>query len=277
MPFLVVPAFCQRFLPFPGPAQHGVRTDKALAKLDLLQPVDLLMHVKDNMRPVRDVYAAVRLEAMFFKRLELLEEARDVDDTAAADDVDAVGVHEAGGQDVKVVGDAVGDDGVARIVTTLGAAADLRLVGENIGELALAFVAPLGAEDNRDGHVRIESARGEDGCSSRRGFNCPWDAGAGAARWVLRSSGLGRYRSLLSRRWLGHALKRFAPRAFTVAAGATRLWVSQLHSRGLGRPMASNFWIRHSRLATCGPVATAATATTIAICGLLCVCPAMTD
>jgi hypothetical protein len=30
----------------------------------------------------------------------------------------------------------------------------LRLVGEDVGELALAFVAPLGTEDNRDGHDR---------------------------------------------------------------------------------------------------------------------------
>jgi hypothetical protein len=124
---------------------------------------------------VRDVYAPVGLEAVLLERLELLEEARDVDDAAAADDVDAVGVDKTGGQDVEVVGDAVGDDGVAGVVTALGAAADLRLVGEDVGELALAFVAPLGAEDNRDGHVGGESARGEDGCSSRRGFNCPWD------------------------------------------------------------------------------------------------------
>jgi hypothetical protein len=128
--------------------------DEALAQLDLLQPIDLLVDIEDDMRAVRDVYAALGLEPMLLEGLELLEEARHVDDAAAANDVDAVGVDEARGQDVEVVGDAVGDNSVARVVTALGAAADLRLVGEDVGELALAFVAPLGTEDNRDGHDR---------------------------------------------------------------------------------------------------------------------------
>ena len=59
---------------------------------------------------------------------------------------------------MEVVRNTIGDDCVTGIVTALGAAADLRLMGEDVGELALAFVAPLGAEDNCDGHVR----RGEE-------------------------------------------------------------------------------------------------------------------
>jgi hypothetical protein len=80
-------------------------------------------------------------------------------DTAAADDVYAVGVDETGGQDMEVVRDTVGDDCVTGIVTALGTAADLRFVCEDVGELALAFVAPLGAEDNCDGHVRQDEGR----------------------------------------------------------------------------------------------------------------------
>jgi hypothetical protein len=156
-----------------------VRTNEALAELYLLEAIDLLVHVEHDMRAVGDVDAALGLEPMLLQRLELLEEARHVDDAAAADDVDAVGVDEARGQDVEVVRDAVGDNGVARVVTALGTAADLRFVCEDVGELALAFVAPLGAEDNSDGHVRRDEGR--DGSSGGRGFNCPWDVGAGIA------------------------------------------------------------------------------------------------
>lgn len=130
-------------------------TDEATAQLHLLEPVHQLMHVKHDMGAVGDEDPALGLQAMFLQRLELLEEARHVHDTATADDIDAVGVHQPARQDVEVVGDAVRDDGVARVVAALGAAADLRFVGEDVGQLALAFVAPLGAEHNRDGHDAV--------------------------------------------------------------------------------------------------------------------------
>jgi hypothetical protein len=142
---------------------HGVGTNESLAELHLLEAVDLLMDVKDDMRPVGNVYAALGAETMLLQRLEFLEEARHVHNTAATNDVYAVWIDEARGEDMEVVCDAVGDDGVAGIVTTLRAAADLRFVGEDVGELALAFVAPLGAEDNSDGHVRRGGGRGRAG------------------------------------------------------------------------------------------------------------------
>jgi hypothetical protein len=80
-------------------------------------------------------------------------------DTATTDDVYAVGVDETGGQDMEVVRDTIGDDCVTGVVTALGAAADLRFVCEDVGELALAFVTPLGAEDNSNRHVRQDEGR----------------------------------------------------------------------------------------------------------------------
>lgn len=46
-----------------------------------------------------------------------------MDDAAAADEVDAIGVQETRREDVEVVGDAVRDDCVSRIVSTLCTAA----------------------------------------------------------------------------------------------------------------------------------------------------------
>lgn len=111
------------------------------------------------MGAVRDEDAAIGVQAVLLERLELLEETRDVDDTATANDIDTAGVDEAAGQNVKVVGNAVGDNGVACVVTALGAAADLRLVGEDVGELALAFVTPLGAEDDGSPSQRVGNRR----------------------------------------------------------------------------------------------------------------------
>ena len=51
-------------------------------------------------------------------------------------------------QNVNVKGGAVLHDGVARIVTTLGSAAQLHALGQDIDNLALALVTPLRSEYN---------------------------------------------------------------------------------------------------------------------------------
>jgi hypothetical protein len=55
----------------------------------------------------------------------------------------------------------------------------LRFVGEDVGELALAFVAPLGAEDNGCGHREDEGRRERNGWGGRWVFKCPWRSGLG--------------------------------------------------------------------------------------------------
>lgn len=133
--------------------------DEGAGQLALLEPVDQLVHVEDDMGAVADVDAGVGGQALCVEGGELVEEAGHMHDAAAADEVDAGRVDEARGQDVEVVGDAVDDDGVAGVVAALGAAAQPGRVGEDVGELALAFVAPLGAEDDGDGHVRSRTTR----------------------------------------------------------------------------------------------------------------------
>ena len=48
---------------------------------------------------------------------------------------------------------AVDHDGVARVVTALVADDHVHLLGQEVGELALALVAPLGADDHGSGHA----------------------------------------------------------------------------------------------------------------------------
>jgi hypothetical protein len=151
MPFLVVPESKLSAL-LPG-FSCRVRTNVSSTKLNLLKTIHQLVNIEDDMRSVRNVYPVLGVEPVLIERLQFLEEAGHVDNAAAADNVDAAGVDEARGEDVKVVGDTIGDDGVSGVVTTLSAAAQLRFVGEDVGELALAFVAPLGAEDYCRRHV----------------------------------------------------------------------------------------------------------------------------
>jgi hypothetical protein len=149
MPFFVVPV---PKISSASLSSHSskILTYEAIAQLHFLQTIHHLVDVEYHMCPVRDEYPALGVQAMLLQRLEFLEEGRNVHNTPATDDVHARGVDEAGREDVEVVGDAVRDDGVSGIVAALGAAAQLGVVGEDIDELAFAFVAPLGAEYNGD-------------------------------------------------------------------------------------------------------------------------------
>ena len=53
-------------------------------------------------------------------------------------------------EDVLLVADA---DGVARVGATLVAGDDVGVLGEQVDDLSLSFVAPLGADDDLDGHA----------------------------------------------------------------------------------------------------------------------------
>ena len=74
-------------------------------------------------------------------------------DDAGANEIETSGVNEAGGENMKVVGDAIGDDRVAGVVTALAAGAQITGGAEDIDELAFAFIAPLSAKHD-GGHSR---------------------------------------------------------------------------------------------------------------------------
>ena len=94
------------------------RAQAAAAKLDFLQSVDESVQVEDDMGAVRYEDAVGSVKAVGLQSAELLEEGRDVHHAAGADQVDASWVDQARRQDVEVVGFAVGDDGVACVVSS---------------------------------------------------------------------------------------------------------------------------------------------------------------
>lgn len=129
------------------------RADEPVAQFHLLEPVNLLVKVKDDMSPVADKDAIRVVKAVLGQSLELVEEGRDVDHASAADQVDAGRVDKTGRQDVEIVRVSIGDDGVASIVTALGTAAELGAGAKDVDELAFALIAPLGAADDGGGHA----------------------------------------------------------------------------------------------------------------------------
>jgi hypothetical protein len=170
MPFLVVPIPNRQLLCFYKPS-YGHPTYEASSKFHFLESIHKLMDIEDYLRTVGYEYPSFRLEALLVQLLQFLEERRDMYHTSTTDDIYAARVHKTGREDMKVVGDTIRDDGVAGIIAALSATAELRIVGEDISKLSFAFVAPLGAEDDGDGHVPWRRRRGEQVESSRRSIS----------------------------------------------------------------------------------------------------------
>lgn len=106
---------------------------------------------------------AARRHTLLLERLDLGEEAREMDDGAVADQARARRVHEPGREQVEREGRApapghVRDDRVSGVVPARAARTDVERGGEDVDELALALVAPLRAE--HDGHWRGASVVG---------------------------------------------------------------------------------------------------------------------
>lgn len=105
------------------------------------------MQIKDHLSAVaQEETLAHTLQALLFQVVQLLEEGRHMYHDAGSDQVHAAGIDQARRQQMEVVGLAVGDDGMAGIVAALGSRAQLGLGTENVDELSLAFVTPLGAD-----------------------------------------------------------------------------------------------------------------------------------
>ena len=141
-------------------ANHALATVDGLAFV-LGHAVHDAVQVETHLRAVADEDAVpYPLETLLFQPGQLFKERRDVHDTAGPNQiVFARRIDQARGEDVEVVGDAVDHDSVARVVAPSGAADQVGGRGEDVDQLAFAFVAPLGAKDECDGHGWEDSRR----------------------------------------------------------------------------------------------------------------------
>ena len=99
---------------------------------------------------------------------QLAHQLGDVQGHAVADHVGDMGVKNSGREDVQGEPAVVVDDGVARIGSALKADHHVGLLGQQIGDLALAFVAPVGTY-NRFDHNLLPPGTG-----IRNGENLPF-------------------------------------------------------------------------------------------------------
>ena len=108
----------------------------------------------------RDVFGDAQIfradgDALASQFRHLVEERLRIEHHAVADHRELRGPQHAGGQQRQLVGDAVDDQRMAGIVAALEAHDDVGLLRQPVDDLALPFVAPLGADDDDIGHSRV--------------------------------------------------------------------------------------------------------------------------
>ena len=97
----------------------------------------------------------VRRQAIRLEHVHLVEHDFGIDDDPVADDGRDVRIHDPRRNQVQLESTPAVDDGVPCVVTTLEANDVVHVVGEQVGDLPLAFVAPLGADQHDTGHMRL--------------------------------------------------------------------------------------------------------------------------
>jgi hypothetical protein len=95
---------------------------------------------------------ASTIDARGLQSIDLGEQHHRVDDDAVSDHGDDVLVEDPGRKKLEGESFAADHDRVARVVAALVAHDEVHLFGQDIGELALALVAPLGPNDDGGGH-----------------------------------------------------------------------------------------------------------------------------
>ena len=82
------------------------------------------------------------------EHVDLLKDNLGVNDAAVTDHRHVVGIHDAGGHLVQAVLLAVDDDGVAGVITARIAHDGIEVAGDQVANLTLALIAPLGTDQN---------------------------------------------------------------------------------------------------------------------------------
>ena len=86
---------------------------------------------------------------------QLFEHAADIDNNAVAEDVLASRVQNAARKKMESVLDAISDDGMSRVCSTVETSAYVVILREDIHKFALAFITPLRSKD--DAKARVEA------------------------------------------------------------------------------------------------------------------------
>ena len=127
------------------------RADLTLAEEPLGHLVERAVVLRDDVR-VGAHHQLGDVDAAAGERGELVEEHLDVDDDAVGDHRDHAVGEDAGGQQVQGVLLVADHHGVTGIVAAVELDDVVDAISEEVGGLPLAFIAPLGADDDDGGH-----------------------------------------------------------------------------------------------------------------------------
>ena len=128
------------------------RAELAAAALAFVEAVECDVPRHEQVSPFRDAQVRRRDPALLERR-DLLDEEREVDDRPGAEHADRVRVEDAGRDEVQLEGALFVDDGVSGVVAALVADDEIRLLREEVRDLAFALVAPLRSDDGGHRHV----------------------------------------------------------------------------------------------------------------------------
>jgi len=87
------------------------------------------------------------------KHVQLFEKRRRLDDNPVSDDRGDLGIEDSRGNQLECEGFATDDNGVACVMSALVADNHVHLLGEKVGQFALALIAPLGPDHYGHGHA----------------------------------------------------------------------------------------------------------------------------
>ena len=87
------------------------------------------------------------------EHVELVHQRYQIHDGPRPDKVDRVGIEDPGGDQMELELAAIVDDRMPGVVAALEPDDQVRVLCQDVGDLSLTLVAPLRADDGRDGHV----------------------------------------------------------------------------------------------------------------------------
>ena len=134
----------------PDPAPRGA--DLELAEPPLARPVERDVPGHDQLRVAREVHL-IRREPARLEVVQLLDEHRRIDDAAGAEHA-LLAPEDPRGHVPELVRLPVGDDRVPGVRPALVAADDVRVLRQQVDDLALALVTPLRPDDDGRWHGR---------------------------------------------------------------------------------------------------------------------------
>jgi hypothetical protein len=128
------------------------RAELAPAALALVEPVEGDVPRHQEVGALGDPQVRGR-HAALLERVDLVHQEAEVDDHARSQDARGVRVEDARGNEMQLERPPLVHDGVSGVVAALVADDEIRLLREEVRDLALALVAPLRSDDGGHRHV----------------------------------------------------------------------------------------------------------------------------